>query len=65
MTEAALPLSPDMLRGYAKYLERRFDRLEVKELRDPDIRRERQMNKYLDEIEAVLGLVDHIESETA
>lgn len=53
-------VSADMLRNYAAHLGRRFDRLEVKELRDPDIRRERQMDKHLDQIEAALCLADAI-----
>lgn len=54
-----------LLNGYVDYLERRFHRLEAKELNDPDPRRARQMDKYLTEIEAVLDLCDQIESETA
>ncbi|WP_193078993.1 hypothetical protein [Brevibacterium aurantiacum] len=54
-----------LLNGYVDYLERRFNRLEAKELNDPDPRRARQMDKYLTEIEAVLDLCDQIESETA
>ncbi|WP_166821845.1 hypothetical protein [Brevibacterium limosum] len=58
--ETQAGVSADTLREYAAHLERRFDRLEVKELRDPDIRRERQMDKYLDQIEAALCLADAI-----
>lgn len=54
-----------ILNGYVDYLERRFYRLEAKELNDPDPRRARQMDKYLTEVEAMLDLIDQIESETA
>lgn len=52
-----------MLRNYTNYLESRFDRLERKELRAPDRRREPAMEAYLDELDAVLELIDQIESE--
>ncbi len=58
-------LDTGVLRNYAAYLERRFDRLEAKELRAPDRRREQQMEKYLDELDAVLRLIDSVESEAA
>jgi predicted glycosyl hydrolase (DUF1957 family) len=58
-------LDTGVLRNYADYLERRFNRLEVKELRAPDRRREQQMEKYLNELDAVLKLIDRIESEAA
>lgn len=54
-----------LLNGYVSYLERRFHRLEAKELNDPDPRRARQMDKYMSEVEAVLDLVDQLESEAA
>lgn len=53
------------LNGYVDYLERRFHRLEAKELHAPDPRRAKQMDKYMAEAEAVLDLIDQIESETA
>lgn len=56
-------LNTELLRNYATYLERRFGRLEAKELNAPEPRRARQMEAYLIELEAVLGLVDQIESE--
>ena len=56
-------LNTSVLRRYANYVERRFDRLEVKELRAPDPRRAEQMDKYLTELEAVHALIDQIESE--
>ena len=57
-------LDTTVLRNYANYLERRFDRLELKELRAPDSRRERQMEHYLNELDVVLELINQIESET-
>ena len=57
-----IDLDTRMLRDYASHLERRFDRLEVKELKAPDRRREQQMELYLNEIEAVLSLIDRIEN---
>lgn len=58
-------LDTGVLRNYANYLERRLDRLERKELRAPDRRREQQMERYLNELDTVLGLVDQAESEAA
>lgn len=58
-------IDAELLNGYVSYLERRFHRLEAKELNDPDPRRARQMDKYMTEVEAVLDLCDQIESETA
>lgn len=58
-------IDAELLNGYVSYLERRFHRLEAKELHAPDSRRARQMGKYLIEVEAVLDLIDQIESETA
>ncbi|WP_172171609.1 hypothetical protein [Brevibacterium sp. CT2-23B] len=57
-------LNAQVLHNYANYLERRFDRLELKELRAPDSRRERQMEYYLNELDVVLELINQIESET-
>lgn len=57
-----IDLDTRMLRDYASHLERRFDRLEVKELKAPDRRREQQMERYLNQIEAVLSLIDRIEN---
>lgn len=57
-----IDLDTRMLRDYASHLERRFGRLEVKELKAPDRRREQQMERYLNEIEAVLSLIDRIEN---
>lgn len=57
-------LNTQVLHNYANYLERRFDRLELKELRAPDSRREWQMGYCLNELDVVLGLIDQIESET-
>lgn len=54
-----------LLNGYVDYLERRFHRLEVKELHAPDPRRAQQMDKYMSEVEAVLDFIDQLESEAA
>lgn len=58
-------IDAELLNGYVSYLERRFHRLEAKELHAPDPRWARQMDKYISEVEAVLDLIDQIESETA
>jgi hypothetical protein len=56
-------LDLNTLREYHHFLEYRFGRLEKKQLNAYEQTREDQMQKYLEQSEAVLNLIDRIEAE--
>lgn len=58
-------LDLDTLHDYHRFLEYRFGKLEKKQLNEHDPRRGRQMQKYLDQAEAVLDLIDRLEAGDA